>query len=208
MIDKFCAYLTKKIRKEMPEVDDERAEVIMYGLQNIIGELPKGIIILIIAYILGIFKLTVISILIIAPYRCVSGGVHMKTHIGCIIYTLLLYSGSSLLGKYIVLTGNVKIMLAIAIWIFCMIMIKLYAPADTENLPILRKKERKQKQILSYIIITSEILIAIFIKNTTISGIIIFGDFIQTLTITRIAYRVTHNKYGHEIYAEKLNGMM
>ena len=202
MIDKFCAYLTKKIRKEMPEVDDERAEVIMYGLQNIIGELPKGIIILIFAYILGIFKLTVISILIIAPYRCVSGGVHMKTHIGCIIYTLLLYSGSSLLGKYIVLTGNVKIMLAIAIWIFCMIMIKLYAPADTENLPILRKKERKQKQILSYIIITSEILIAIFIKNTTISGIIIFGDFIQTLTITRIAYRVTHNKYGHEIYAE------
>ena len=174
----------------------------MYGLQNIIGELPKGIIILIIAYILGIFKLTVISILIIAPYRCVSGGVHMKTHIGCIIYTLLLYSGSSLLGKYIVLTGNVKIMLAIAIWIFCMIMIKLYAPADTENLPILRKKERKQKQILSYIIITSEILIAIFIKNTTISGIIIFGDFIQTLTITRIAYKVTHNKYGHEIYAE------
>ena len=201
MIDKFCAYLTKKIRKEMPEVDDERAEVIMYGLQNIIGELPKGIIILIIAYILGIFKLTVISILIIAPYRCVSGGVHMKTHIGCIIYTLLLYSGSSLLGKYIVLTGNVKIVLAIAVWIFCMIMIKLYAPADTENLPILRKKERKQKQILSYIIITSESVIAIFIKNTTISGIIIFGDFIQTLTITRIAYKVTHNKYGHEIYA-------
>ena len=202
MIDKFCAYLTKKIRKEMPEVDDERAEVIMYGLQNIIGELPKGIIILIIAYILGIFKFTVISILIIAPYRCVSGGVHMKTHIGCIIYTLLLYSGSSLLGKYIVLTGNVKIMLAIAIWIFCMIMIKLYAPADTEEVPILRKKERIIKKNLSYIIITSEILIAIFIKNTTISGIIIFGDFIQTLTITRIAYRVTHNKYGHEIYAE------
>ncbi len=202
MIDKFCAYLTKKIRKEMPEVDDERAEIIMYGLQNIIGELPKGIIILMIAYILGIFKLTVISILIIAPYRCVSGGVHMKTHIGCIIYTLLLYSGSSLLGKYIVLTGNAKIMLAIVVWIFCMIMIKLYAPADTENLPILRKKERKQKQILSYIIITSEILIAIFIKNTTISGIIIFGDLIQTFTITRIAYKVTHNKYGHEIYAE------
>ena len=206
MIDKFCAYLTKKIRKEMPEVDDERAEVIMYGLQNIIGELPKGIIILIIAYILGIFKLTVISILIIAPYRCVSGGVHMKTHIGCIIYTLLLYSGSSLLGKYIVLTGNVKIMLAIAIWIFCMIMIKLYAPADTENLPILRKKERKQKQILSYIIITSEILIAIFIKNTTISGIIIFGDFIQTLTITRIAYRVTHNKQKVKWYDVKVLG--
>lgn len=202
MIDKLCTYLTNKIRKEMPEINDERAEVIMYGLQNIIGELPKGIIILLIAYFLGIFDLTLIAVLIIAPYRCVLGGVHMKTHIGCIIYTLILYSGSALLGKYVVLTGITKYILAITVWIFCMTMIKLYAPADTENLPILRKKERKQKQILSYIIITSEILIAIFIKNTTISGIIIFGDFIQTLTITRIAYRVTHNKYGHEIYAE------
>ena len=33
MIDKFCDYLTNKIRKEMPDVDDERAEVIKYGLQ-------------------------------------------------------------------------------------------------------------------------------------------------------------------------------
>ena len=41
MIDKFCLFLTSKIRKEMPEVDDEKAEVINYGLQLIIGEIPK-----------------------------------------------------------------------------------------------------------------------------------------------------------------------
>lgn len=201
MIDKFCAYLTNKIRKEMPEIDDERAEIIMYGLQNLIGELPKGIIILIIAYFLGIFKLTLISMFIIAPYRCFSGGVHMKTHMGCIIYTLILYSGSTLLGKYIVLEGIIKYLLAGLVWSFSIIMIKLYAPADTENVPILSKKERKQKQLFSYIVLTLEIIIAIMINNSTIAGIIIFGDFIQTLTITRIAYKITKNKYGHEVYA-------
>lgn len=201
MIDKLCTYLTNKIRKEMPEVDDERAEIIMYGLQNIIGELPKGIIILLIAYLLGIFDLTLIAVLIIAPYRCVSGGVHMKTHLGCIVYTLILYSGSAMLGKYIALTGIIKYSIAIIIWLFCMIMIKLYAPADTENVPILRKKERKKKKIISYIIVTVEITIAILIPSTVIAGIIIFGDFIQTLTITRFAYKITDNKYGHEIYA-------
>lgn len=200
MIDKICTKLTEKIRKQMPDVDDERAEIIMYGLQILIGELPKGIIILVIAYFLGIFKLTLLSVLIIAPYRCVSGGVHMKTHIGCIIYTSLLYSGSALLGKYFILEGNIKIISAIIIWTFCMIMIKMYAPADTENFPILRKKERFQKQVFSYIILTLEFLIAIIIPNTTISGIIIFGDLIQTLTITRFAYNITKNKYGHEIY--------
>ena len=201
MIDKICTYLTNKIRREMPEIDDERAEIIMYGLQNIIGEFPKGILILIIAYFLGIFKLTLMSILIVAPYRCFSGGVHMKTHIGCIIYTLILYSGSAILGKYIALTGIIKYIIAFIVWTFCMIMIKLYAPADTENVPILMAKERKQKQIFSYIILTVEIGIAIFISNTTIAGIIIFGDFIQTLTITRFAYKITNNKYGHEVYA-------
>ena len=201
MIDKICTYQTNRIRKEMPEIDDEREEIIMYGLQNIIGELPKGIIILIIAYFLGIFKLTLISILIIAPYRGLSGGVHMKTHIGCIVYTLILYSGSALLGKYIILTGISKYVTAFIVWTFCMIMIKLYAPADTENVPILVEKERKQKQIFSYITLTVEIIIAIFISNTTIAGIIIFGDFIQTLTITRLAYNITDNKYGHEVYA-------
>ncbi len=201
MIDKICTYLTNRIRKEMPEIDDERAEIIMYGLQNIIGELPKGVIILIIAYFLGIFKLTLVSMLIIAPYRGFSGGVHMKTHIGCIIYTLILYSGSALLGKYIILTGITKYITAFTVWTFCMIMIKLYAPADTENVPILMEKERKQKQIFSYITLTIEFIIAIFISNTTIVGIIIFGDFIQTLTITRFAYKITDNKYGHELYA-------
>jgi len=201
MIDKFCAFLTNKIRKEMPEIDDERAEVIMYGLQNVIGEIPKGFLILLIAYFLGIFNLTLMAVLIIAPYRCFSGGVHMKSHFGCILYTLILYSGSALMGKYIVLTGTIKYVIASIIWVFCMIMIKLYAPADTENVPILRKQERKQKQIFSYIILTVEFIIAIVINNTIISGIIIFGDLIQTLTITRIAYNITNNRYGHEIYA-------
>ena len=41
MIDKFCRYLTNKIRKQMPEVDDEQAEVILYGIQLIVGEIPK-----------------------------------------------------------------------------------------------------------------------------------------------------------------------
>lgn len=201
MIDKICSYLTNRIRKEMPEIDDERTEIIMYGLQNIIGELPKGIVILFIAYALGVFKITLIAVLFIAPYRCFSGGVHMKTHMGCIIYTLILYSGSALLGKYVILTGITKYLIALLVWIFGLIMIKLYAPADTENVPILRKSERNQKQIFSYITLTIELAIAVLISNTTISGIIIFGLLIQTLTITRLAYKVTKNRYGHEVYA-------
>ena len=57
MIEKICKILTNMIRKEMPEIDEEKAEVINYGLQNIIGEIPKVFIMLAIAFILNIFPL-------------------------------------------------------------------------------------------------------------------------------------------------------
>lgn len=85
MIDKFCDYLTNKIRMGVPDVDDEKAEVIHYGLQIMIGEVPKFFIMAGIALALGVFKYTIICFLIMLPYRMYSGGFHLKTHVGCIM---------------------------------------------------------------------------------------------------------------------------
>ncbi len=202
MIQKFCKILTNRIRKEMPEIDDERAEVITYGLELIIGEIPKIFITLAIAFVLGVFKLTVFTILALLPYRVSSGGFHLKTHIGCIISTSLYYCGVPLLAKYIVLAPNIKYILILSIWVFGMLMVRLYAPADTENVPILRKSERKQKRILSYITLTLGLIIAIFIKNPVISNILLFGNLVQSIMITRLAYKLTGSKYGYEVYQE------
>ena len=200
MIDNICMFLTKKIRKEMPEIDEERAEVINYGLQNLIGEFPKIFIVIAVACVLGILKETLLSILIIMPYRIFSGGFHLKTHIGCIIGTTLFYCGTAFIGKYIVIEEFVKYSLIAITWIFGMIMVKLYAPADTENVPILRKKDRKQKQIMSFCILTVFYIVALLVPNSYVSNIIIFGYFIQSITITRVAYKLTNNRYGYEVY--------
>lgn len=200
MIDKFCSFLTNKMRKEMPDIDDERAEQITYGLQLIIGEIPKIFITFAIAYILGVLKLTLISVIILTPYRVASGGFHLKTHIGCIVSTTLYYCGIALIAKYLIIAESLKYILAVAIWIFGMIMAKLYAPADTENVPILRKSERKQKQILSYITLTIGLIVAVIINNPEISNILLFGNLVQSMMITRLAYRLTGSKYGYEVY--------
>lgn len=200
MIDKICEFLTNKIRKEMPEIDDERAEIINYGLQNIIGEIPKIFITLGIALIFGIFDLTFYTFLILLPYKAFSGGFHLKTHIGCIICTTAMYCGIALLSKYIILTEIAKYILIALIWVFGMWMVKLYAPADTENVPILRKKDRRKKQILSYIALTIGLAIALLIPYGEIANILIFGSFIQTLCITKFVYKITNNKYGYEVY--------
>ena len=43
MINQICKSLTNKIRQEMPDIDDEEAEVIKYGLELIIGEVLLSI---------------------------------------------------------------------------------------------------------------------------------------------------------------------
>lgn len=202
MIDRLCLFLTKKIRKSMPEITDERAEVINYGLQLVIGEVPKTFIMLLIAYFLGVLKLSIIAFLIISPYRMFSGGFHLKTHIGCIIGTTLFYCGNVMLSKIVVFDAISKIIFTLAVWAFSMWMVKLYAPADTENVPIISKKIRKTKKIMSYITLTLTLLVGVFIKNSVISNMFIFGCLIQTLTITRFMYKLTNNKYGYEEYCK------
>ena len=202
MIDKICTFLTNRIRKEMPEIDDERAEVINYGLQNIIGEIPKTFLLFIIAFLLNMLKEVVFMFLVLIPYRGASGGFHLKTHLGCILGTAIFYCGTVFLSQNIILEEVTKYILIGIIWIFGMIMIKLYAPADTENVPILSKKDRRKKQIIAYISFTIALVVTIFIQNNTISNILLFGNFAQTLTITKLAYKLTKNKYGYEVYGD------
>ena len=201
MIEKFCNYLTNKIRKNMPEVTDERAEVINYGLQLVIGEVPKTFIMLLIAYLLGVLELSILAFFMIMPYRSFAGGFHLKTHIGCIVGTTLFYCGNAMLSQSIIIESVlVKVTLIFAIWVFSMWMIKLYAPADTENVPIISKKDRKFKKTMSYITMTITLIVSLFIKDQVISNILIFGVLIETLTITRFMYKVTKNKYRYEQY--------
>ena len=202
MIDKITQSLTDKIRKEMPDVDDERAEVINYGLQILLGEVPKTFIMLGIAYLLGVLKLSLITFLILIPYRGASGGFHLKTHIGCIISTCTFYCGTALLAKYIILSNIAKYILIILLAIFGIIMIKLYAPADTEDVPILEKKVRRKKQMVSYITFTLGLLVACIVKDSTIANILILANLFQTISITKLVYRLTNNKYGYEVYGD------
>ena len=201
MVDKICEILTNKIKKEMPDIDEERAEIIDYGIHIIIGEIPKTFLFLIAAYLLGIFKWFLIGFLVMMPYRVVSGGFHIKTHIGCIVVPIVFYFGNVYASQYLIIENSfVHYGVIFATWLFGMIMVKLYAPADTENVPIISKKERKKKKILSYLALTISLIVAVLIKDAVLSNLIVYGSILQSISISRLAYKLTNNKYGYEIY--------
>lgn len=114
-----------------------------------------------------------------------------------------MYTGNAYISQLFTIPTMWKIPIAGCLWIFALIMIKKYAPADTENVPIISKKERRKRKILSYLIVTVMIIVACVVPNEIISNILIVGTLLQTLSITRFAYWITGNKFGYEQY---LNG--
>ena len=200
MIEAICNSLTKKIIQSVDGYDESKADEINYGLQLLIGEVPKLFIILLLAFLLHMFKLTLISFLIILPYRAFSGGFHLHTHLGCIVVTSLLYIGTPYLASILNFNDTIKYILIAITFIFSFAMIAKYAPADTENVPVLQKKERRKRKIWSFVIAGVELVIAIFIPYKVVSNMIIIGILVQTLTLTRLAYKITKNKYGYEVY--------
>lgn len=209
MISKICSKIMRRIRAKMPEVDDERAEVIQYGLEILIGEVPKTFIIIFIAWILGVLEYTIISIFIILPYRAFSGGIHLKTHVGCVIGTTAFYCGNAYISKIVNFPNFItRLIFSVFVLIFSFIMITLYAPADTENVPILRKSERKRKKICSYITAIAMTIISFFIKNQIISNMIIIGMLLQSLVISKTAYRIFKVKLGYLEYIKTQKNAM
>ena len=139
------------------------------------------------------------------PYRAVVGGVHFKTHIKCILATGVFYIGTAILSKYIEFWENTKNITTGITWILAIGLITLYAPADTEDVPILRQKERRIKNILSYIILTTMLSCSMIIKNNVLSNLLLFGAMFQTITIARFMYKLAGNKYGYEEYIKNQN---
>lgn len=204
MIEKLCNYILEKMKKKMPEIDDEQAEIITYGLQMIIGEIPKMFILFGVGFLFGVGWYMLFAYFAMLPYRAMSGGFHLKTHIGCIIGTVLFYYGNIIISNLLYLDNIQKYILIGLTFIFGMLMVSMYAPADTENVPIISKHERRKKKILSYITLSLTLIAAVFVPDRVLSNILIIGTILQSLSITRLAYKITKNKYGYEVYAEEL----
>ena len=204
MIEKICNSILIKMRKKMPDITDEKAEIILYGLQLLIGEMPKMFILFGLSFLLGFGLYMVFAYIAVVPYKAVSGGFHLHSHLGCIVSTIAFFYGNILISKFLVLDNIQKYILIGLSLVFGILMISMYAPADTEEVPIISKKERKTKKILSYVMLTLTLVVALFVPDKMMSNILIIGSIFQSISISRLAYKITNNKYGHEVYEKQL----
>ncbi|CAH2212348.1 accessory gene regulator ArgB-like protein [Tepidibacter aestuarii] len=183
-------------------LDEENREVIEYGSFVVIGGCFKIIMLIILGLLFGVLKYALIISTTFALFRTFSGGVHANTYKGCMILTMTLFIGSSMIVKLCENNINYSILILFIalIIIYSMYSIIRFAPKDTPNRIISDEKEKKKfKKITVYLFILYTCFmfgcLHYEIEYTfVLAGFI--GIFIQMILLHPIAYR-TINRFDN-----------
>ena len=176
------------VRKKFSEYDDDKLEIIEYGLEGLYLTFTKIIIITCLSLILGIFKET---LLLIIFYNII--GLHAKKSSHCLVISLSLFVGGAYICKY----AYLPLILKSIISIICILLISKYAPADTEKRPLINKNKRIRFKILSILSSTIFSILIVIFSEYTISNHLLFGMLAATLMILPISYKILDLPYDN-----------
>jgi len=189
---KLSAICVKFISKNLVKSNEELEEI-DYGIQVILINIFKLTILFLSAHFLGILSNTIIAVISFTSIRIFASGVHASSNLKCTITNMILFIGNAYLSMQIILNKYI----IICIFILSLILIIIYAPADTEDRPLISIILRKKLKIYSIII---TLLIGIVILNCNdhiFLNIIIFSLLEESFLITPIAYYIFNRKYNN-----------
>ena len=199
MKKKILTNFMNYIKNKKKDLNSEQLEIIEYGLESIYLTITKIIIILLLAKILNIFKETILMIVFYNIIRLFSFGLHAKNSTACLITSLMLFIGGTYLSIYL----NISLIIKEILSILCLILIIIYAPADTEKRPLINKKKRKRFKILSILTTIIIIFFITYLDNNILSNFMVIGLIeatIMILPITYKLYKLPYNNYKNYNY--------
>lgn len=170
---------------------DTKIEEIRYGLEAIYLTTTKIIFIIVLALFLGIIKEVLLVILFFNILRSTGFGLHAPKSWICWVLSTIFFIGGTYLCKILVL--DKEILLATAI--LGLVLLTLYAPADTKKRPLIKKKKKLVFKILTVIFTLTYIIIIFIFNNNLINNILTFSIVLETLLILPISYKILKLPY-------------
>ena len=179
--------------KRYNNLDDEKLSIIKYGLESIYILITKLVIILLVAFLLGLLKQTIIFLLFYNLVRLPSFGLHATKSWICLISSLLIFIILPYICTILIIPTNYKLIMGI-IGLFFMFK---NAPADTYKRPIINEKRRLVYKILSCIITVVMTCISLFIKDQFLASSILISIILQCFMISPTVYKIFKLPYNN-----------
>lgn len=195
----FMKKVMSFIQNNNDKYDNEQLEIIQYGLESIYITITKSIIIFFIAFLIGTIKELFIFMIFYNLIRMPAFGLHATKSSYCLISSTIIFIGSTILAKVIVIPIYIKVILTVII-ILC---IYNWAPADTHKRPIVNKKRREIYKTLATIIAITFSFTSILITSQFLANCLIISPLVECFMISPYIYKLFKLPYNN--YKNYLN---
>lgn len=193
MKTKILNYCMKVVQKNYPDYDNDKIEIIRYGLEGIYLTFTKIVVLFTLSLILDKFKNLLLLLLFYNVIRFSAFGLHAKKSSQCLIMSTVLFIGGIYLCDYI----NIPLLLKSFLCIVCILLIARYAPADTEKRPLINKKKRQRFKIISLLSSMIFSILIVLFADSYISNYLLVGMIEATLMILPISYKLFNLSYDN-----------
>jgi len=190
--ERISGKITEAIAAELKDLSEEKLAEIDYGIAAFIANSYKMAFIFILAILLNVFQYFLIALVSFGALRTFASGVHAKREWTCLPTSALVFFGITYLG----MISNLNIYIISFVFILCFGAILRYAPADTEERPIVSRRLRKKLKILSCITILALYAIALYSIGTKASSITTYAVLFESVLILPVTYRLAGSMYG------------
>ena len=170
---------------------EEEIDNMRYGLEGIYLTLGKTIIILLLAFVLDIMKEVVLLIVLFNIIRYTGFGFHAEKSSTCLYITLIEF----IAFPYIIMKVNIPNYIYYILILCCIIMYFLYAPADTIKRPLLNRRKRIIRKILTITIGIIYTIGIVLISNVSIKKILLLSMILEAIFISTFIYKLFKQPY-------------
>ena len=190
------------IIKKYNNFDDIKLQEIKYGLETIYLTIIKTIVFIIISIILSTLKELLLFMLFYGILRLTGFGVHAKKSIHCWISSFITFILIPIFIKYLQLNN---IIISILLFISILLLI-IYAPADTPKRPLINKKKRIIYKVLTIFVAATYTILIIIKPTNLITNSMIYSLLLEGFLVAPISYKlfgVSYKNYKNYKRKEK-----
>lgn len=194
----LSARLAEKIITKERWADDEEGYLkVKYGLEIILINAMKFIAVYGVALLLGIVWQTITVHLAYLMIRRYSFGLHATKSWVCTAVSVSMFDLIPYFAKGLLLNNWI----VLGVFIFVLLNVFFFAPADTESLPLIGKENRKKlkrKAMVCTLLLTG---IALLVPIAEMKVLIMLGALYQVVSINPLVYKILNRRHhNYESY--------
>ena len=200
MTEKVSNYLLDHFLYKGETVEGNEREIMLFGITRIVEDLPKYLFIFIVSLFFHILPQIGIVFLITVLYKVLIGGAHARTNTECFIYTSLYFFIPVIIGKFVNVSMIYIYIVSGLNFLYSLYVIYKHVPADTEEIPILKKEKRKKYKIYAIISLVLIYIPTIVLTqhNVEYAKIIFSTVFLINFFTSNFMYKILRCKHSYE----------